>query len=101
MSFTLLRRRTAQALGQQQHRAAYSTPSAPALAQGPHKTESSTAASDYKVAHPKRRPPPLPVIDPPQWSAQQAVDNILYNSESPLSSSSSLISLSLRQGAVR
>ncbi|GAA5838708.1 hypothetical protein JCM8208_007812 [Rhodotorula glutinis] len=83
MSFTLLRRRTAQALGQQQHRAAYSTPSSPALAQGPHKTESSTAASDYKVAHPKRRPPPLPVIDPPQWSAQQAVDNILYNTPPP------------------
>ncbi|BGP41736.1 acetolactate synthase, regulatory subunit [Rhodotorula kratochvilovae] len=75
MSFTLLRRRTAQALGQR----AYSAPSAPAHKQ-PHSTNSSTAASDYKVAHPKRRPPPLPVIDPPQWSAQEAVDNILYNS---------------------
>ncbi|BGP49897.1 acetolactate synthase, regulatory subunit [Rhodotorula kratochvilovae] len=67
MSFTLLRRRTAQALGQR----AYSAPSAPAHKQ-PHSTNSSTAASDYKVAHPKRRPPPLPVIDPPQWSAQEA-----------------------------
>ncbi|TNY23071.1 small subunit of acetolactate synthase-domain-containing protein [Rhodotorula diobovata] len=81
MSFSLLRRRTAQAALGQQRAAAYSTPSSPTLRQGPHQTESSTAASDYKVAHPKRRPPPLPVIDPPQWSAQQAVDNILYNSE--------------------
>lgn len=87
MSFSLLRRRTAQAALGQQRAAAYSTPSSPTLRQGPHQTESSTAASDYKVAHPKRRPPPLPVIDPPQWSAQQAVDNILYNSESPPSSS--------------
>jgi len=53
-----------------------------AYSAGPHQTASSTWAQEYKLSHPKRRPPPLPSIDPPQWSAQEAVNNILYNSES-------------------
>ncbi|GAA6002564.1 acetolactate synthase regulatory subunit [Rhodotorula paludigena] len=76
MSFSLLRRRAAQATR------LYSTPSSPAFKQ-PHTTESSTSAAEYKLAHPKRRPPPLPSIDPPQWSAQEAVNNIVYNTPPP------------------
>lgn len=64
----------------------YSTPSTPAAAaqqtpKAPKGTDSSTSASDYKLAHPRRRPPALPTIDPPRWSAEEAVNNILYNSE--------------------
>ncbi|EGG05198.1 uncharacterized protein MELLADRAFT_88275 [Melampsora larici-populina 98AG31] len=47
------------------------------------KPTSSTSALDFKLAHPRRRPPPLPVIDPPRWSAEQAVTNILYNTPPP------------------
>ncbi|GAA5842493.1 hypothetical protein JCM3766R1_002605 [Sporobolomyces carnicolor] len=54
-----------------------------AYSQGPHQTASSTWAQEYKLSHPKRRPPPLPSIDPPQWSAQEAVNNILYNTPPP------------------
>lgn len=58
----------------------YSTPSIPHPPKG---TDSSTSASDYKLAHPStKRVPTLPTIDPPRWSAEQAVNNILYNSES-------------------
>ena len=39
---------------------------------------SSTSAIAYKAIH-RRRPPPLPKIDPPSWSAVEAVTNILYN----------------------
>ncbi|GAA5988632.1 hypothetical protein JCM11641_005188 [Rhodosporidiobolus odoratus] len=79
--FSALRRRTALS----SPRAFYSTSSAPAAApkQLPHETQSSTSAADYKLAHPKRRPPPLPVIDPPQWTAIEAVNNILYNTPPP------------------
>ncbi|BGP18023.1 hypothetical protein JCM10213_008442 [Rhodosporidiobolus nylandii] len=80
--FSALRRRAAQSAP----RRLYSAPTAPANAQRqqqPHETQSSTSAADYKLAHPKRRPPPLPVIDPPQWSAQEAVNNILYNTPPP------------------
>ncbi|KAM0790051.1 hypothetical protein ACM66B_005379 [Microbotryomycetes sp. NB124-2] len=73
-------------------RAAYSTPSTPAQATGtnsskagqqPFVAASSTSAQEYKLAHPKRRAPPLPTIDPPKWSAEQAVNNILYNTPPP------------------
>ncbi|KAH9814372.1 small subunit of acetolactate synthase-domain-containing protein [Melampsora americana] len=47
------------------------------------KPTSSTSALDFKLSHPRRRPPPLPVIDPPSWSAEQAVTNILYNTPPP------------------
>lgn len=56
----------------------YSTPSAPSENQN-----SSTSANDYKLAHPRQKPPPLPTIDPPQWSAEEAVNNILYNTPPP------------------
>ncbi|SDA01369.1 BZ3500_MvSof-1268-A1-R1_Chr10-1g02606 [Microbotryum saponariae] len=58
--------------------AAYSTPSSSKNA-----PNSSTSAADYKLAHPRRRPPALPTIDPPRWSAEQAVNNILYNTPPP------------------
>ncbi|KAM0751140.1 acetolactate synthase [Meredithblackwellia eburnea MCA 4105] len=62
----------------------YSTPSAPANApKTPKNQESSTSAQDYKLTHPKRRPPPLPTIDPPRWTSEQAVNNILYNTPPP------------------
>ncbi|KAK4051031.1 acetolactate synthase, regulatory subunit [Microbotryomycetes sp. JL201] len=69
-------------------RLAYSTPSTPVNAPGskgkqPFVADSSTSAQDYKLAHPKRRAPPLPTIDPPKWSAEQAVNNILYNTPPP------------------
>lgn len=60
-----------------------STPSAPAQRRA-HEVGSSTIANDFKLAHPRQRPPPLPVIDPPKWSAEQAVHSIIYNSASPL-----------------
>lgn len=43
---------------------------------------SSTSAIAYKASH-RRRPPPLPTIDPPAWSAAEAVTNILYNTPDP------------------
>ncbi|GAA6017081.1 hypothetical protein JCM10207_001479 [Rhodosporidiobolus poonsookiae] len=79
--FSALRRRGAQSVR------SYSTPSAPAAKQqlqgAPHETQSSTSAFDYKSSHPKRRPPPLPSIEPRGWSAQEAVNNILYNTPPP------------------
>ena len=45
--------------------------------------DDSASALDYKLSHPQRRPPPLPTIDPPKWSAQEAVSNILYNTPPP------------------
>ncbi|PLW20185.1 hypothetical protein PCANC_09844 [Puccinia coronata f. sp. avenae] len=45
-------------------------------------TPSATSALDYKLSHPRKRPP-LPSIDPPNWSAEQAVTNILYNTPPP------------------
>lgn len=54
----------------------YSTPSNPNQKAA---TNSSTSAADYKLDHPAR-PPPLPTIEPRAWSAEQAVNNILYNS---------------------
>ncbi|CAH7666631.1 small subunit of acetolactate synthase-domain-containing protein [Phakopsora pachyrhizi] len=45
--------------------------------------QSATSALDYKLSHPRKRPPPLPSIDPPSWSAEQAVTNILYNTPPP------------------
>ncbi|GAA5914954.1 hypothetical protein JCM6882_001942 [Rhodosporidiobolus microsporus] len=82
--FNSLTRRAAAAIP----RRAYSTPTAPASAapktqQHPHETASSTSAADYKLSHPRKRPPPLPTIEPPSWSAQQAVNNILYNTPAP------------------
>jgi acetolactate synthase-1/3 small subunit len=43
----------------------------------PKGTDSSTSALDYKLNHPRPRPPSLPEIDPPKWSAEYAVTNIL------------------------
>lgn len=63
----------------------YSTPSIPTPPKG---RDSSTSASDYKLAHPRSKTPALPAIDPPRWSAEQAVNNILYNSKFFFSSSS-------------
>jgi ACT domain len=46
------------------------------------RASSSTSAIAYKASH-RRRPPPLPTIDPPSWSAAEAVTNILYNTPDP------------------
>lgn len=43
----------------------------------PKGVNSSTSALDYKLTHPRPRPPSLPEIDPPKWSAEYAVTNIL------------------------
>lgn len=43
----------------------------------PKGTASSTSALDFKLQHPRPRPPSLPEIDPPKWSAEYAVTNIL------------------------
>jgi acetolactate synthase-1/3 small subunit len=52
--------------------------STPGLVPRPPKgTDSSTSALDYKISHPQQRPPRLPRIDPPRWSAEEAVTNIL------------------------
>lgn len=83
MSFSMLGRRAASSTARQQPTAAkrlLSTPSAPAQRRA-HEVGSSTIANDFKLAHPRQRPPPLPVIDPPKWSAEQAVHSIIYNSE--------------------
>lgn len=45
-------------------------------------TPSATSALDYKLSHPRKRHP-LPSIEPPSWSAEQAVTNILYNTPPP------------------
>lgn len=46
-------------------------------------TLSSTSAIEYKLTHPRRKPPPLPKIDIPAPSAEEAVTNILYNTPAP------------------
>ncbi|KAK4703220.1 acetolactate synthase I/III small subunit, partial [Phenoliferia sp. Uapishka_3] len=62
----------------------YSTPSAPVNAlKTPSDQASSTSAADYKLAHPRKRPPALPTIDPPRWTSEEAVNNILYNTPPP------------------
>ncbi|KAH9440161.1 hypothetical protein MJO28_016676 [Puccinia striiformis f. sp. tritici] len=48
----------------------------------PSPSPSATSALDYKLSHPRKRAP-LPAIDPPSWSAEQAVTNILYNTPPP------------------
>jgi len=45
--------------------------------------DDSSSALDYKLSHPHRRAPPLPTIEPPKWTAEQAVSNILYNTPPP------------------
>ncbi|GAA5964945.1 hypothetical protein JCM8115_007090 [Rhodotorula mucilaginosa] len=85
MSFSMLGRRAASSTARQQPTAAkrfLSTPSAPAQRRA-HEVGSSTIANDFKLAHPRQRPPPLPVIDPPKWSAEQAVHSIIYNTPPP------------------
>ena len=71
MSLPILRHRAATRIATASR--AYSSPSAPASAA----KNSSSAAADYKLAHPKRQIPRLPTIDPPKWSASEAVSNIL------------------------
>ncbi|CAG8566384.1 16456_t:CDS:2 [Funneliformis caledonium] len=46
-------------------------------------TQSSTSAVEYKLTHPRKKLPPLPKIAPPTPSAEEAVNNILYNTPSP------------------
>ncbi|BGP09708.1 acetolactate synthase, regulatory subunit [Rhodotorula toruloides] len=50
---------------------AQSAPTRPVNKQ-PHETASSTAAAEYKWSHPRARPPPLPSIEPPTWSPEEA-----------------------------
>ncbi|KAA1064276.1 hypothetical protein PGTUg99_005343 [Puccinia graminis f. sp. tritici] len=57
-----------------------SNPAAPPASPSP--SPSATSALDYKLSHPRKRAP-LPSIDPPSWSAEQAVTNILYNTPPP------------------
>ena len=45
------------------------------------KVTSSTSAIAYKALH-RKRPPHLPTITPPAWSAEEAVNNIIYNTPS-------------------
>ncbi|CAG8810634.1 31721_t:CDS:2, partial [Gigaspora margarita] len=42
-------------------------------------TKSSTSAIEFKLTHPRKKFPPLPVFEPITPSAEQAVSNILYN----------------------
>ncbi|KAG9288681.1 hypothetical protein G9A89_004300 [Geosiphon pyriformis] len=46
-------------------------------------TESATSAITYKLKHPRQKPPPLPQINTPTPSAEEAVTNILYNTPGP------------------
>lgn len=62
----------------------YSTPTAAVAQVVPKSVDSSTSASDYKLAHPRRRPPALPTTEPAAWTAEQAVTSIIYNSAHPL-----------------
>lgn len=48
----------------------------------PKPIDDSTSALDFKLSHPRPRPPPLPKIDPPRWSAEEAVTNILWAARS-------------------
>jgi len=45
--------------------------------------DSATSALDYKLSHPHSKPAKLPTIEPPRWSAEEAVSNILYNTPPP------------------
>ncbi|CAG8623475.1 8901_t:CDS:10 [Acaulospora morrowiae] len=45
--------------------------------------KSSTSAIEYKLTHPRAKVHPLPVIDVPTPSAEEAVTNILYNTPAP------------------
>ena len=49
----------------------------PADQRTPGRFQDSSAALSYKLSHHRSRPPALPTIDPPRWSAEQAVTNIL------------------------
>ncbi|GAA95146.1 hypothetical protein E5Q_01801 [Mixia osmundae IAM 14324] len=62
-------------------RAQHDEPTAPGKPTKP--VQSATSALDYKMSHPAKRPPRLPTIDPPKWSAEEAVTNILYNTPPP------------------
>lgn len=47
------------------------------------RTNDSTSALDYKLAHRLRKLPPLPSLEPPTMDASEAVSNILYNTPAP------------------
>ncbi|KAL8287267.1 hypothetical protein RQP46_003719 [Phenoliferia psychrophenolica] len=84
MSATLLRRAASLRPSAIPGSRLYSAPTAPANApKAPKEMESSTSAADYKLAHPRTRPPALPTIDPPRWTSEEAVNNILYNTPPP------------------
>ncbi|KIM32451.1 hypothetical protein M408DRAFT_327016 [Serendipita vermifera MAFF 305830] len=54
------------------------------LSRPPRSIEDSTSALDYKYAHRRARPPPLPASELPRSrSAEEAVTNILYNTPPP------------------
>lgn len=61
-------------------------PTPPKVPAPPKPIDDSTSALDFKLSHPRPRPPPLPKIDPPRWSAEEAVTNILcvWSNTSPL-----------------
>ena len=48
----------------------------------PKPVDDSTSALEYKRTH-RHKPPPLPVMDVPRRSAEEAVTNILYNTPPP------------------
>ncbi|CAG8733521.1 17145_t:CDS:2, partial [Dentiscutata heterogama] len=45
--------------------------------------KSSTSAIEFKLTHPRKKAPPLPVFEPITPSAEEAVTNILYNTPAP------------------
>ncbi|UZJ54873.1 hypothetical protein CBS101457_004193 [Exobasidium rhododendri] len=47
------------------------------------RSNDSTSALDYKLAHRLRKLPPLPSLEPPTVDASEAVSNILYNTPPP------------------
>lgn len=47
------------------------------------RSNDSTSALDYKLAHRLRTLPPLPSLEPPTMDASEAVSNILYNTPPP------------------
>ena len=48
----------------------------------PKPVDDSTSALEYKRTH-RHKPPPLPIMDVPRRSAEEAVTNILYNTPPP------------------
>ncbi|CAG8718873.1 23690_t:CDS:2 [Cetraspora pellucida] len=46
-------------------------------------TKSSTSAVEFKLTHPRKKVPQLPVFEPLTPSAEEAVTNILYNTPAP------------------